>query len=150
MVLDIYDCFGGQFLALEASIDPAATGKASNDIESLDGLAAGFADGFHELVASNQRVLDSLDGPAVVWGAGSKGTTFLNLLERTDRIAGIVDINPNKHGKFVPCTGHEILAPEQLREIAPKHVFIMNPLYTREIEASLSELGVDARTYAVQ
>ena len=46
-------------------------------------------------------------------------------------------------------TGHEIVAPEFLREYQPDLVVAMNPIYLDEIQADLDELGVGARLVAV-
>jgi hypothetical protein len=80
----------------------------------------------------------------VIWGAGSKGVAFLSMLGLADEVAFAVDVNPAKHGMFMPGTGHEIVAPERLAEIRPGIVVVMNPIYADEIRQDLGRLGVDA------
>jgi len=74
---------------------------------------------------------------AVVWGAGSKGVTFLNLIDPIGQIEYIIDINPRKQGKYVPGTGQNILPPEFLREYQPDVVLVMNEIYKDEIQQIL-------------
>lgn len=85
----------------------------------------------------------------VIWGSGSKGVSFLTTLGLDDEIEYVVDINPHKHGKFMPVTGQRIVAPEHLRDYRPQHVIVMNPIYCDEIGQALRQLGVDARLVAV-
>ena len=82
---------------------------------------------------------------AVIWGAGSKGVAFLSTLGLADEVACAVDVNPAKHGMFMPATGHEIVAPERLVEVRPSIVVVMNPAYADEIGHDLGRLGIDAR-----
>jgi hypothetical protein len=86
---------------------------------------------------------------AVIWGAGSKGVSFLSTLGVAAEVAYAVDVNPAKHGMFMPGTGHEIVAPERLRDIRPAVVIVMNPVYQAEIGNHLAQLGVDARILAL-
>ncbi|MDH4146710.1 MAG: class I SAM-dependent methyltransferase [Acidimicrobiia bacterium] len=81
-------------------------------------------------------------GKAVIWGAGSKGVSFLTNLGLRDEIEYAVDINPYKTGKFMAGTGHEIVAPEFLVEYRPDLVIAMNPIYLDEIRAQLDQLGL--------
>jgi SAM-dependent methyltransferase len=79
----------------------------------------------------------------VIWGAGSKGVAFLTTLGLgVDDVEFAVDVNPHRHGQFVPTTGQEIIGPEQLLRHPPDVVVVMNPVYKREIEADLRELGL--------
>jgi SAM-dependent methyltransferase len=78
----------------------------------------------------------------IVWGAGSKGVTFLNLLGIRDNIQYIVDINPNKRGKYIPGTGQKIVGSDFLVSHPPDVIIIMNPLYKQEISAEITDLGV--------
>lgn len=89
------------------------------------------------------RDLSQRGKEAVLWGAGSKGVTFLNTLE-SDAVKCIVDVNPRKHGKFVVGTGQKIIAPETVKSINPHAVIIMNPVYRDEIAQQLRSLGVRA------
>src|SRR4030067_1172980 len=80
---------------------------------------------------------------AVVWGAGSKGVSFLNTLKTAGQISHVVDINPRKQGKFVPGTGQEIVGPEALKDIDPDLKIIMNPIYISEIWETVKSMGLN-------
>ena len=91
------------------------------------------------------RAARARDETSVIWGAGSKGVAFLSTLGLADEVACAVDVNPAKHGMFMPGSGHEIVAPERLRELRPSTVVVMNPVYAAEIGVELERLGVDAQ-----
>ena len=84
------------------------------------------------------------DRPVAVWGAGAKGTTFLNVVAGGASIETVVDVNPRKRGKYVPGTGQQIVAAESLVEQGAGTVVVMNPVYSNEIGLMLGELGIDA------
>lgn len=117
---------------------------------SPDGMAtsvARFADAYHAKIEHWHAVLDTLrrDGRrAVLWGAGSKGVSFVNTLTAGEAIDCLIDLNPNKHGRFVPGTGHPIRAPESLAARPPDAVIVMNPLYAEEIGTALRAMGIEA------
>jgi hypothetical protein len=56
----------------------------------------------------------------------------------------VVDINPHKAGKFLPGTGHSVMAPEHIRRSPPDVIIAMNPVYVGEIRERISSLGVAA------
>jgi SAM-dependent methyltransferase len=78
----------------------------------------------------------------VLWGGGSKAVSFLTTLGIGEQIDFAVDINPHKHGKFLPGTGHAVLDPAVLGERAPDCVILMNPVYEKEVRARLDGMGV--------
>ncbi len=80
----------------------------------------------------------------VVWGSGGKGISFLNTLDTSELIRYVVEINPNKQGKYIPGTGQEIVSPEFLREYQPTKIIITNPLYENEMKQQAASLGVQA------
>ena len=81
----------------------------------------------------------------VLWGAGSKGITFLNTLNISiQRIKYIVDLNSHKQGKYVTGMGQKIITPDALKNICPHVVIIMNPIYQDEIQKTLQDLHIDA------
>jgi SAM-dependent methyltransferase len=86
----------------------------------------------------------------VVWGAGSKAVGFLTTLGVRDEVIAVVDINPAKHGTFLPGSGHEIIAPDRLREIRPDRVIVMNPIYLDEIGRSIAQMGLSAQLIALE
>lgn len=77
-----------------------------------------------------------------VWGAGTKGVTFLDAVAEAGSVAAVVDVNPRKQGKWMAGSGLRISAPEVLRALRPHTVVVMNPVYRDEIVATLVGLGL--------
>jgi SAM-dependent methyltransferase len=138
--------FGEQYLWAEASNAALDSDDGSRENGAISPLVSRFA----ERVATKRarcagelrRFLDR--GSVALWGAGAKGTTFLNILEAGEAIDTVVDVNPRKHGKHVPGTGHLITGPPSLRKSRPRTVIVMNPVYREEIERMVRALGVRA------
>jgi len=85
----------------------------------------------------------------VLWGSGSKAVGFLTTIGLSNQIEYVVDINPHKHGKFLPGCGRQIVSPEFLTDYMPDYVIAMNPIYCAEIQNDLDRLGVKAELLAV-
>lgn len=73
---------------------------------------------------------------AAIWGAASKGVIFSLLKSRAgEHIEVAIDINPAKHGKFLPGTGLQVRAPSEglatLKDNAL--IYVMNSNYFDEI-----------------
>jgi len=79
---------------------------------------------------------------AVVWGAGSKGVTFLNAFRNIAAVEYAVDINPRKQGMYVPGTGQEIVPPSFLESYQPDIVIVVNPVYKNEIRDTIAGLDL--------
>jgi SAM-dependent methyltransferase len=79
---------------------------------------------------------------AVLWGGGSKAVAFLTTLGATDELAHAVDVNPRRSGTYIAGTGHQIVAPEFLKDYRPDLIVVMSPIYMPEIKAQLDHLGV--------
>jgi hypothetical protein len=82
----------------------------------------------------NQRV--------VLWGGGSRCVAFLTQFADIGVIENVVDINPYFKGNFVPGFGIRYQPPSFLINFKPDHVIIMNGVYRKEIEKTLSEIGL--------
>jgi SAM-dependent methyltransferase len=82
---------------------------------------------------------------AIVWGSGSKCVAFMTTLGVEDEIEFVVDINPHRHGKFVPGVGKQIMAPEFLTQYKPDIVIVMNPAYSNEIKHTLDGMEIAAK-----
>lgn len=79
-----------------------------------------------------------------VWGAGSRATTFLNVLPNPDLVTGVIDINPRRNGTFVQGTDRQTRLPQALCGVKGAKIIVMNPIYKAEIQTTLDALGVDA------
>jgi Methyltransferase domain/C-methyltransferase C-terminal domain len=149
-VEEVAEEYGGQFLGIWAHtpmLDEDLTQQNSSCAErvGLSEYVRKFEKKFHSKVESWARRLSLLSAAgerAVIWGAGSKGVTFLNILNVHDVIEYVVDVNPHKKGLFVPGAGQTIVDPEFLREYRPETVIIMNSIYRDEIKRILREMGL--------
>ena len=83
---------------------------------------------------------------AVLWGGGSKAVAFLTTLGATDELAHAVDVNPRRSGTYIAGTGHQIVAPEFLKDYRPDLIVVMSPIYIPEIKAQLDSMGVHPET----
>ena len=149
-IVNISESYGGQFLSLEARLRPdGESGRSWNrsSDRSMAATVAGFGVRFAEKVESWKRLIDrqrEAQKKTVIWGAGSKGVTVLNMLGIHDVIDLVVDLNPKKHGKYIPGTGQQVVSPEFLNSYQPDTVLVMNELYSDEISQQLKEMGLSA------
>jgi C-methyltransferase-like protein len=61
----------------------------------------------------------------------------------------VVDINPYRHGKYLPGIGKQILPSGVLREYQPDTVIGMNPIYCDEIRQDLDRMDLEPELIAV-
>jgi SAM-dependent methyltransferase len=136
--------YGDQFLQAEAApSEPQPDFLPSRESVGLD-LAFAFGASAGGEIARWNRRLEGLSGPAVLWGAGSKGVTFVNVVPRArESVAALVDLNPRKHGLRTPGVALPVVGPEALREIRPDLIIVANALYRDEIRDRTRELGLD-------
>ena len=147
-VLDVYSAYDDQFLAIEA-IPAEQQDDTQIDVDPgrFIELVESFQARLEEQIASWQNAIDVVAGQgkkAVLWGAGAKGVSMLNMLSVEQTIHYIVDVNPRKVNKYVAGTGQRIIEPIDLLEYRPDHVFLSNPVYKNEVSQLLVEMGVDA------
>jgi len=147
--------FGDQFLSVAATWPGDGDESSAPDRDAVAEIVASaraLGDEVRERTRTWRERLDQLRASgrtAVVWGAGSKGVTFLNLIGAESDLVRVVDINPRKRGMHVAGVGTTIEHPDALRGSDPAMVVIMNPLYTEEIGGQLRELGVDCEVVGV-
>ncbi len=148
-VKDVWVDYGDQYLMIEAypadapQADPA---DAKDNVKRLSKLVDDFTTDVTRNIADWQTSMSgwSKEGKKVVlWGSGSKAVSFLTTVGIQDELQYVVDINPNRHGYYMPGTGHEIVSPDFLKDYAPDVVVIMNPVYRDEITQSLKERGLE-------
>jgi hypothetical protein len=148
--LEVREEFGGQFLsitALPARNDMEAQRVPWHGLEQMGDYVDAFAEHYRGKIATWRERLSALEQAGkkvVIWGAGSKGVTFLNTLQTHKQVTYAVDINPRKQGMYVAGTGQEIVSPEFLRDYQPDAVILMNPIYREEVQRTLDKIGVQA------
>lgn len=148
-VLQVTETYAGQFLCLEAH--PGHQEPTESDEIQLNAAqkhAGTFAENYQQRVGEWQDHIQQMadaNHRAVIWGSGSKGVTFLNILQAQDQIAYAIDINPRKQGMFIPGTAQQIMPPDFLKEYQPQVIIIMNPIYKDEINQLVTDLGLSAK-----
>ena len=148
-VLDANTCYeGDQYLYIEAvpGNQPTFWGNHTARLcrELPDEIAEFAATHRRQLASWTERLAQfkQRGQRVVVWGTGGKGISFLNALGTSDLIQYVVEINPDKQGKYVPGSAQLIVPPEFLTEYQPDKVIITNPLYKQEMEQQAKDLGV--------
>ncbi len=148
-ILEEGACFGGQYLFVEARAKGPARGAASGRSAEMERLVKGFDSACRAKLGEWRGVLARRErSRTVVWGAGSKGITFVNLVPEAAEVAALVDINPHKQGRFAPGTGTPVISAAQLPPRKPEAIVVMNPLYRAEIEGMAREMGLSAEVLA--
>lgn len=145
-VTDVRHIFGGQYLwaegtAAQGSGPPVPSGGRVGAGELLARSRAFATDERNRRTAWDALLEETgARGPVLAWGAGAKGVTFGNLADPDGtRLAGVVDVNPAKQGKFLPGTGHPIVAPAAA--VGAAAILVFNPNYLAEVRDQLAALG---------
>lgn len=153
-VIDVSLDYDDQYLLVEARPSDLLPAQGEplpieDDLTALDELVDTFSQGYSDKLTEWAAQIDEAGDRVVIWGAGSKGVSFLTALGEDSPIRYAVDINPHKHGMFMAGTGQEIVAPDFLVDYRPELVIIMNPVYVEEIREDLQRLGLSPALMAV-
>jgi 2-polyprenyl-3-methyl-5-hydroxy-6-metoxy-1,4-benzoquinol methylase len=154
-VTDLELVFDGQYIVQYAR--PAAgrsrqTLELEDDLDELGALTESFAS---RVIAMQQHWRDRISAAhasgrrVVLWGGGSKAVSFLTTLGFGEEVQAAVDINPYKQDKYIPGTGHPVVAPQALLDRPPDLVIVMNSIYLGEVTQTLKSLGLAPEIVAV-
>ena len=107
-----------------------------------DNLFGREFDRYMQFVAANRDLM--------VWGAGAKGATFVNLID-ADRvfIHGLIDINPQKQNRYIAKTAHKVYGAEVLQSMEVKTILVMNENYFDEIAAMVTDPTIKLYSFGV-
>jgi ubiquinone/menaquinone biosynthesis C-methylase UbiE len=130
--------FGGQYIYLWADLSKLRpTISPEQEITKRGGLV------FQAKLTYYRRFLGEHKSLAI-WGAGAKGSTFLNLLDSTrEYVKYVIDINPVKQDRFVAGTGHPIYSPEILKKDPVETILVMNENYVTEVKDLLENSQIE-------
>lgn len=154
-IIDLSTDFGGQYLLIELEPAREKSNKVHESEESVQETAkhvkyfsANCSDKLNYWKNSLRQIREE-GKRIVVWGSGSKCVSFLTTLGIKDEIEYVIDINPHRHGKFIPGAGKKIMPPEFLKKYNPDIAIVMNSAYCGEIRQLLNEMKVDTKVVPV-
>jgi 2-polyprenyl-3-methyl-5-hydroxy-6-metoxy-1,4-benzoquinol methylase len=137
------DLFGGQYIYAYAALDTLREKIARQKFTPLTAFS------FEQKVNEWKKFINENEG-IIVWGAGAKGSTFVNLIDPDKvKIEAVIDINPEKQQKYVAVTGHPIYGPAKLKQLNSKHIIVMNENYLEEITRQVKEMGLNTNITSV-
>lgn len=120
--------FNGQYIYIWAEL--ADLKPITHDFSTDTDLTINFENKFDTIKTELSK-----HNKVVIWGAGAKGSTFLNLLDyEKTKVDYVIDINPSKQNKYIAGTGHPIYAPDVLKKDTPDVIWVMNENYLQEIQ----------------
>ena len=136
--------FGGQYIYLWADLGKLRnTIPAGIDFTKRNGLT------FDGKLDEYKKMLQS-SGSFAVWGAGAKGSTFLNLLDKERKsVQYVIDINPVKQNKFIAGTAHPIFSPGILLTTPVETILVMNENYIEEIKNQVAGMNISANISSI-
>ncbi len=109
--------------------------KSNKNIKKIENL-------FEEKFAYYEKILSKKSSIAI-WGAGAKGSTFLNLLDKqATKVDYIIDINNEKQNKYLAGTAHKIFSPSILDIHPVEYIFVMNENYLQEIQKIIANKSI--------
>jgi len=144
-VESVQHVFQGQYLWIEATI---SNGKQviSKNHQSIPFLAEQFTQSEEQLKREWEIKIKQLatQGKVALWGAGAKGVTFANLVDpHCQWIDCIIDLNPNKQGRYIPGSGHPIVSYQEIAIRGITSSILMNPNYYDENLALLNKANLN-------
>lgn len=152
-VNDLYKGFDDQYIMIEAKPTHTVLNKTyrlEEDPKETARYVKTFSKEYPEKLTYWKKFIDGIhEKRTVFWGSGSKCVSFLTTLQVGSEIEYVIDINPNRHGKFIPGAGKKIMPPGFLRQYDPDLVLAMNPIYLQEIERMLGDMELDAEVVPV-
>lgn len=134
---EVVPLFNDQYIGIFAELGHLKSREElkEKEIEHYPSLFENALNKYQQLFANQTRKM--------IWGAGAKGSTLLNLMDpQATKVLGVIDINPKKQNKYIGGTGHLISSPEILLENSVDEIIIVNSNYTNEIEAILKNMGL--------
>jgi 2-polyprenyl-3-methyl-5-hydroxy-6-metoxy-1,4-benzoquinol methylase len=149
-VLDVLPALGDAYWEIEArpARDPIPSaeesaeqiGQVARDIEGFAeeyaSQVARWSERFEQFAAAGTRV--------VLWGAGMRAISLLTSVPAASAcIEHAVDVNTRRQGRFLPRSGQQVIAPEELPAMHPDLVIATHPHYADEIRGQMRALGLD-------
>jgi hypothetical protein len=125
--------FEGQYLLASATAGQFR-GERSSGREAGDLGYRAARDASLAALAARVAARAAGGGRVALWGGASKGVTLSLLLgEAGAPVDCAIDINPRKHGMFMPVSALPIVSPAQARAREVSTALVTNPAYLTEV-----------------
>lgn len=135
---EVIPVFNGQYIGIFAKL-----GMLKDRSEIHEEVIETYSQSF-QTALNHYNNLVGTAAQKMIWGAGAKGSTFLNLTDdKAEKVVGVIDINPKKQNKFIGGTGHRIYSPEILKELPVDEIIVVNKNYMAEIDATIKAMGLE-------
>jgi 2-polyprenyl-3-methyl-5-hydroxy-6-metoxy-1,4-benzoquinol methylase len=133
--------FGGQYQWALCKPGKAVAPRRDAGGEAVAAVQA-YADQ-EEIRIARIRKLARAHGEIAVWGMATKGVVLCSILG-ADCVAGGIDENAGKQGRYAAGSGVRINPPDWARELRGRRpALVMNPNYRAEIAETVERLGAD-------
>nr|BFE56507.1 hypothetical protein GCM10020063_010330 [Dactylosporangium thailandense] len=133
----------GQYLRAVAVLDEAEP--------AVVGTARRFGDFYRAAVASwtaRLRAAGDAGRTVILWGAGGRGASFLAAVDpAAELVAFAVDVNPARHGAYLPVTGHVIRPPDALAAADVDVIIVANDTYLTEVTRMARARGFEGELW---
>lgn len=127
--------FNGQYIYVIADLSKVKTEIEKRPIKEYTIRFNDKINEYKELVAKNKNM--------GIWGAGAKGSTFLNLVDKeANKVKCVIDINPKKQNQYIGGTGHLVIKPEDIIKYNIDTIIVMNINYINEIKSIINNLNI--------
>jgi len=127
--------FNGQYIYVIADLSKVKKELGKREFKTYEIKFKDKITSYKKLVESNKNM--------AIWGAGAKGSTFLNLIDPSaSKIKCVIDINPKKQNQFIGGTGHPIIRPQDIAKHGIDTVIVMNVNYVNEIKSFTDPLNI--------
>jgi SAM-dependent methyltransferase len=154
-VINLTKGFDDQYVLIEAKPVSQASNKVNEIEESVEETAEYvkyFSEHCQDKLNQWKNRLQQIHADkkrTVIWGSGSKCVSFLTTLHVQDEVECVIDVNPYRHGKFIPGAGKKIMPPQYLKKLEPDFTIVMNPMYLDEIRQMLFDMKVTTEVLSV-
>ena len=142
--------FGGQYQWTICSGEKAVAPAGGSNAAAIEaGLRYASEESGHLARATRFLSDGASRGGCAIWGMATKGVVFASMLP-PGLLAGGVDSNVRKQGRFAPGSGLQIHEPRWLATLPGRATaLVMNRNYFDEIQAQTRDLGIDVKLQAI-
>ena len=144
-VIEAKTIFQGQYMWFEV-IPTNKKSRINKNSAITPKLAKQFSIDEKKLISTWRKKVEKITkkDKIAVWGGGAKGVSFCNLIDPKHKFFNfVIDLNPKKHGKFIPGSGHKIINYKDIPKYKITKAVLMNSNYYKENLVLLKKSNIE-------